>query len=228
MSLTFNDTIVDFLELAIRATDADNLSAQLDIFIGIRDEFDMETQTPANVAAKSVNLGEKLSKTSSEVISIELSPLASSHDDFTQYSWDAESSILSFTPSTTPSSSLFLATLTLENGERIERLFPVTYSAGEIFKDDTSVENSWFYSDSLGLYYRNGDWAYTSALGWLYFDVTVSGSTFFFSESRGWFYTSESAWPYVFDTQSASWKYLYIEDEAAFLYDFDAAAYTAW
>ena len=193
LRLAFNRQISGFLDLRLRATDADNLSAILDVFISIRDQFTTEIQAAAGTSEKRVDLLGSMQ--AENVAQIDINPLATDSLEFPTFSWSSSNSTLELAPSTTPSRNLFAATLTLEDGSTIQRLIPVTFSEGEIFARDGVVGSGWFYSDAFGLYFRSGDWAYVQSLGWIYLDLTIGESIYFYSEQHGWYYTTSSDFP---------------------------------
>ena len=228
MTLTFNREITGHVDLAVRATDADGLSANLDIFISIRDEFTTEIQAAAGTSEKRVNIRQALS--AENVASVSIAPISTDSESFPKVLWDEENNILELTPTLTPSRNLFSMTFLLDDGSTVQRIMPATFTAGEVFGTDGSVGQGWFYSDSLGLYFRWGDWIYLPALGWIYIDITIADSIYFYSEKYGWFFTTANDFPYVFDVSSESWKYLHIDSEEpnAFLYDFEIGTYSLW
>ncbi|MGB0372685.1 MAG: Ig-like domain-containing protein [Opitutales bacterium] len=228
LTLTFNETVQGFLDLTIRAVDTDGLSSSVDIFIGVRNDFFGDMQAPAGASAKRVFMPDTIEADMDSVKNIAIAPLATTASRFPTYEWDPTASTLTVEPTATPSRSLLSTTYYLENGDVVEQMFPVTFTSGEIFSSDASVGDNWFYSEALGLYYRSLEWAYHPILGWLYVDATFSDNIYFYSEDHGWMYTSESAFPYVYDTQSKVWKYLYIDSESAFIYNFEESAYSAW
>jgi surface protein len=68
---------------------------------------------------------------------------------------------------------------------------------------------NWMSSNWFGnfKYYEQG-WLYHDRLGWLYASPAEGNSVWIWKEGRGWLWTQESAWPYLWWNKRKDWLYL--------------------
>jgi hypothetical protein len=68
---------------------------------------------------------------------------------------------------------------------------------------------NWMSSNWFGnfKYYEQG-WLYHGRLGWLYSSPAEGNSVWLWKEGRGWLWTKESAWPYLWWVKRKDWLYL--------------------
>ena len=86
----------------------------------------------------------------------------------------------------------------------------------------------WKTSDWFGNFisYEKG-WLYHLSLGWLYSSPASESSVWLWKDNRGWLWTKEELWPYLWSENTANWLYLVPgkAGEPSKFYDFTIEAY---
>ena len=76
--------------------------------------------------------------------------------------------------------------------------------------DVDELEGGWQTSDWFGTfrYYEQG-WLYHGRLGWLYSSPAGESSVWLWKDNRGWLWTKEEVYPYMWSDQTGNWIYIY-------------------
>ncbi|MGB0371777.1 MAG: CAP domain-containing protein [Opitutales bacterium] len=129
-------------------------------------------------------------------------------------------------------------TITVQNSENVKLdIIPSeiqesvsTFVAG-LFPQATPVSEGWDYDSAFGLFYTDSEpWIYHQSLEWVYAQSgDASGEMFLYSTEHGWFWTTSSAFPYLYHAESGAWYYYSTNDAGdRWLYDFAGGAWIAW
>ena len=86
----------------------------------------------------------------------------------------------------------------------------------------------WKTSDWFGTfkYYEQG-WLYHARLGWLYSSPASKSSVWLWKDNRGWLWTKEEVYPYMWSDQTGNWIYIYPgkAGEALKIFDYSTQSY---
>jgi hypothetical protein len=86
----------------------------------------------------------------------------------------------------------------------------------------------WQTSDWFGTfkYYEKG-WLYHVRLGWLYSSPASESSVWLWKDNRGWLWTKEEVYPYMWSDQTGNWIYIYPgkAGEALKIFDYSTQSY---
>jgi hypothetical protein len=78
------------------------------------------------------------------------------------------------------------------------------------------VENGWYHSSWLGPFYPLGNgWIYHLDLGWVSLSGGDSSAWLWLPEANGWYWTSQSAYPFLYRQASGYWVF-YNDQHGAF------------
>ena len=94
--------------------------------------------------------------------------------------------------------------------------------------DVDELEGGWQTSDWFGTfkYYEKG-WLYHARLGWLYSSPASESSVWLWKDNRGWLWTKEEVYPYMWSDQTGNWIYIYPgkAGEALKIFDYSTQSY---
>jgi hypothetical protein len=94
--------------------------------------------------------------------------------------------------------------------------------------DVDELEGGWQTSDWFGTfrYYEQG-WLYHGRLGWLYSSSASESSVWLWKDNRGWLWTKEDIYPYMWSDQTGNWIYIYPgkAGEALKIFDYSTQSY---
>jgi surface protein len=90
------------------------------------------------------------------------------------------------------------------------------------------IAGEWQTSDWFGTfkYYEKG-WLYHVSLGWLYSSPASESSVWLWKDNRGWLWTKEEVYPYMWSDQTGNWIYIYPgkAGEALKIFDYSTQSY---
>jgi len=72
------------------------------------------------------------------------------------------------------------------------------------------LQGGWKQSSWFGAFrpYEEG-WLYHARLGWLYAEPAPDTSVWLWLEAKGWLWTQDGIWPYMWSSNTSDWLYLY-------------------
>jgi hypothetical protein len=94
--------------------------------------------------------------------------------------------------------------------------------------DASALSDNWYNSVWFGAFkHYETKWIFHNELGWLYHGPVGGNGIWFWTQKRGWLWTVEQVWPYLWQHESANWLYyLKQEDQAGLYFDFSLGQYT--
>ncbi|MCD8481326.1 MAG: hypothetical protein LR015_00805 [Verrucomicrobia bacterium] len=89
-------------------------------------------------------------------------------------------------------------------------VFSVQLDKPSIVDSAAPVGQGWRFHAVLGHLFPFEDWIFSAHLGWIYTTETIDDSSGFFAYvvDRGWIYSSDRFYPWIFDFDASEWSWL--------------------
>jgi formylglycine-generating enzyme required for sulfatase activity len=97
------------------------------------------------------------------------------------------------------------------------------------FANMQNIKGGWRSSDWFGQFqqFPNVDWIYHSELGWAYIASDQKDGIWIWQNGRGWMWTQQGVWPYLFNHKTLGWLYLVKSINGnPFFYDYTIGNYS--
>jgi hypothetical protein len=87
------------------------------------------------------------------------------------------------------------------------------------------LSNGW-KSDWMGTFFTTGnEWIYQLQLGWLFTVSDSQNGIWFWMDDKGWLWSSQKTWPFIWKDRASNWLYLMKTDELDYIYDYEISSF---
>ncbi|MDE0820520.1 MAG: hypothetical protein OSA95_05340 [Opitutales bacterium] len=114
--------------------------------------------------------------------------------------------------------------ITIESDLTISPIFQLTSS----WSNSSDLGDGWKNLDWFGTFFEgDSPWIYHTGMKWLYLEGDDMDSTWLHMEDRGWLFTTQSIFPFLYDASTEGWVYFLEQNGEAAFYEYQTSTWTA-
>ena len=113
--------------------------------------------------------------------------------------------------------------ITIESDLTVSPIFQLTSS----WSNSSDLGDGWKNLDWFGTFFEgDSPWVYHTGMKWLYLEGDDMDSTWLHMEDRGWLFTTQSIFPFLYDASTEGWVYFLEQNGEAAFYEYQTSAWT--